>query len=350
MGLNSVDFGKQPGRRWLFLLLFLFLAMLCHDSWAMNPFAHRLKSMKMKDGGAGYELGSVARFYGFSPQYPGAKSINMVSKWTALLLEADSRKLDANGLLIWLHEPVTYVKKRMVIHEDDMHKILDPLLRPDIYLASEGYSLVLLDPGHGGNDPGAIGLGNIKEKDVVLDIARQTAKILKKQGIRVDMTRDRDTYVSLADRCRKVKSTRADVFVSIHLNATDNQSAEGCETYIMTAAGHESTHSSGSNKKRLADSGNRYDGASMVLGYYLHRGLTQIWKDNDRGLKRARYYVLKKAECPAALVECGFLSNDSDRSRLKSAARRHQIAEVLAEGISDYLAAIKRAKLTVMKD
>ncbi|MDD2238098.1 MAG: N-acetylmuramoyl-L-alanine amidase, partial [Kiritimatiellae bacterium] len=164
-------------------------------------------------------LKNVARTYGLAYETPRKNVITLNSRWTDLEFTSGSRKLTANGLLIWLLEPVCTIRKRPAVDLEDAQLLIDPLLRPDEYLHQNGYRVVVLDPGHGGRDPGARSKSGREEKDIVLELAAQVRKILVNAGYRVYLTRENDRYLTLDERHTKARKWKADAFISIHMNS-----------------------------------------------------------------------------------------------------------------------------------
>jgi N-acetylmuramoyl-L-alanine amidase len=204
---------------------------------------------------------------------------------------------------------------------------------------------VLLDPGHGGDDAGAPGPGRVTEKKLNLDIAKRVRDRLADTGLRVLMTRDRDRTADLADRQRRAAQWNADLFVSIHLNSSADRNVHGTETYVVPAAGFPSTAQADAARKSEAAGvpGNQFNAANLVLAYYLQKGLLTCTQSEDRGIKRARFYVIRNAPCPAALVECGFLSHREEGARLLNDAYRDRVAEGIARGIMTYVSRAREA-------
>jgi N-acetylmuramoyl-L-alanine amidase len=177
--------------------------------------------------------------------------------------------------------------------------------------------LICLDPGHGGQDPGAIAddLGRIKEAPINLAIAKGLKEILEAMGYKVLLTRDRDVYVKLQARCDIANRAGAAVFVSIHCDASLRQEAHGLTVF----------HYPGSPRsKRLA--------AEIAAAVP-----TVIPGVHVRGVKEARLYVLKHTVMPSALVECGFLTNPEERSKLMDRVYQRQLAVAIAAGVNEYL-------------
>ncbi len=176
-----------------------------------------------------------------------------------------------------------------------------------------GRVLVVIDPGHGGKDPGAVGLGGLREVDVILPISLDVSQILKQQGVEVMMTRNADYFVSLQGRTALANRARANIFVSIHANAVGGgrRNVNGMETFYA---------------------GNR------DLAAAIHRSiLRSVTVGRDRGVKKSRFYVLRTSRMPAALVEVGFVTGTEDNARLRDPAYRRRMAQAIAQGILDYI-------------
>ncbi|UKP00113.1 N-acetylmuramoyl-L-alanine amidase [Nostoc sp. UHCC 0870] len=179
--------------------------------------------------------------------------------------------------------------------------------------APRGRVIVMIDPGHGGKDPGAIGIGGLREKDVILPISQRVAQVLQQNGVQVVMTRNSDYFVSLPGRVQMAERAKADVFVSIHANAIGGgrTNVNGLETYYY-------------------DSG-------LGLARAVHNNIRQSVNIRDRGVRRARFFVLRKSSMPSILVETGFLTGGEDSAKLRSPAFQNQMGDAIARGILQYL-------------
>ncbi|MDD1458425.1 N-acetylmuramoyl-L-alanine amidase, partial [Dolichospermum sp. ST_sed7] len=176
-----------------------------------------------------------------------------------------------------------------------------------------GKILVVIDPGHGGKDSGAPGLGGLLEKDVVLPISTKLARILEQNGIQVVLTRDADFFVELQGRVDIAKRVNATLFVSIHANSVDNRSdVNGLEVYY-------------------------YDSGYGLAETVRQTILQNISTLNNRGTRKARFYVLRKNSMPAILVETGYMTGREDNPRLGSPEYQSRMAEGIATGILNYL-------------
>ncbi len=287
-------------------------------------------------------LRRVARRYGLRLHSIGRRNVELQSKWTTIRFLGDSRRIYFNHTMVWLHAPVVRRVSGWSLATRDADGVLDPLLRRSRHLTGCGYRVVVLDPGHGGRDRGARGRRGVEEKRVVLDIARRTRLILANAGLKVYLTREGDRFIPLSDRCRRAARWKADLFVSIHANASTKPGAHGVETYVLAGAGFPPTNAGRSLRTRSAGyPGNRWDGANTILGYCLQRNLVAQSGGGDRGLRRARFLVLREAPCPAALVECGYLSNRVEESRLNTQTFRSRIALGIAHGILDYVGSVQ---------
>ncbi len=175
-------------------------------------------------------------------------------------------------------------------------------------------TVVVIDPGHGGRDPGAIGIGGIREKDIVMDISNQVSRILQQQGVQVIMTRTSDVEVDLAPRVAMAERARAAAFISIHSNAISmsRPDVNGVETYYAP-------------------------GKSSRLAASIHNSILSSINMRDRGVRAARFYVIRNTSMPAALVETGFVTGAEDAANFQSPAWRTQMAQAIARGILQFL-------------
>lgn len=223
---------------------------------------------------------------------------------------------------------------------------------------------VVLDPGHGGKDPGAVGPSGLMEKDVVLDVALKVKEILEREpGFDVILTRDRDVYLSLNERTDIANRVNADVFISIHTNASTNPLAKGVETYIlnwtddeeaMKVAARENALPLARMKQLKGELGSllaslereakRDD--SVKLAGYLHSSISESLRRsfarNDNGLKQALFYVLVGAQMPSCLLEISYISNAEEERLLATEQYRLKIANSIAEGIKDYFNKVEK--------
>ena len=252
-----------------------------------------------------------------------------------LAFAPENRRLLFDGLLLYLNGPTVRAGKHWAVSDQDVQTVLGPLLGATPRHRSTRPLTVVLDPGHGGADPGTAGRHRVTEKAVVLDIARFVRRHLHGCGAVVKLTRNGDVGLSLSDRARRARAWGGDILVSIHVNSAANRAASGVETFVLPSVGFPSTAGNTDAKQRYP--GNRHDAANTLLGYYVHKGMLSGSKAPDRGVRRARFQILREAPCPAVLVECGFASNDGEARRLSSGRYRRQLAVGIAQGILTFI-------------
>jgi N-acetylmuramoyl-L-alanine amidase len=208
------------------------------------------------------------------------------------------------------------------------------------------FAVVVLDPGHGGQDSGAM-CGGLLEKDLTLDVARRIDRLLDSEGIATLMTRLGDTYVSLADRAAFANRIRNCIFVSIHFNEDNKPVASGVETYYASrqiATGFSLPSWLPFLWRPLSESPNP---ESQRLAGFIQEALVARTRAIDRGTQPGRFFVIANVSSPAALIEGGFLTNKEDISKLASEDYRDQIAAAVADGILHYRDATSERKPTL---
>ena len=289
-------------------------------------------------------LKDLAAMYGLPLTRPGGRTLVVRGQYVNFQFTENGREMLHNGSRIWLHAPVISLRGQWCLSHADAQYVIDPLVRPSAYLGGRGTRTVVLDAGHGGKDPGASAPG-LQEKNLTLDIARRTKAHLAAAGVRVVMTRDDDRVLALDSRPMLAARGSGDVFVSIHLNSAKSHSVQGVETFVMPMEGFPPTAESRLGGKYPTQANNRFNHSNTVLGDQIHRALIGITRADDRGLRRARFHVLRNSAMPAVLVECGFLSNPQERLKLATPSYRETVAQGLAQGILNYLALVNRAKV-----
>jgi N-acetylmuramoyl-L-alanine amidase len=187
-----------------------------------------------------------------------------------------------------------------------------PILSPRPRVPN-GSGVVIIDPGHGGKDPGAIGIGGLQEKDIILPIGQRVAQILQQNGLQVLMTRNSDFFVTLQGRVDMAQRANADVFVSIHANSVGlgRPDVSGLEVY--------------------------YYESGMELARVVKNNILQSVDVRDRGIRRARFFVLRKSSMPSILVETGYVTGREDAAKLRDPQYQNRMAEGIARGILEYL-------------
>lgn len=279
-------------------------------------------------------LADWAEKNGFKMRYnPKTLAISLTNRWSDIDLLANSRRGSINGIAVFLSFPIRVHNGRFLIHQKDLGTLLEPVLYPKRPGGGRKITVVALDPGHGGKDPG-YQVGNHQEKKYTLLLAREVEEQLERVGIKTVLTRRSDTYVDRSERAELARKAKADLFVSLHYNATPDPSATGVETYVVTPFGAEATN--GGDVSLLRYPGNRYEEQSILLAYQVQRAMTRGLSEPDRGLRRAGFEVLRKAHMPAILIESGFMSNTADARKIFDDKYREQMARAIVDGILAY--------------
>jgi N-acetylmuramoyl-L-alanine amidase len=230
-----------------------------------------------------------------------------------------------------------------------------------------GVRRVVIDPGHGGKDCGAVGYDRaVMEKNVTLEVSKRLARKVKERiGCEVVLTRDRDVFLSLEERTAIANTSNGDIFISIHANAHRNKRVHGVETYllnlatdseaIMVAARENATSTKNISdletilnelmKNAKVNESSRLAGMVQQAMVQALQGKYKRMKDN--GVKQAPFYVLLGAEMPSILVEIAFISNPEECRRLNTAAYQEAVVDGIVRGIETYIEEISPAVLTM---
>ncbi len=254
----------------------------------------------------------------------------------------DSSQARINGVDVWLCFPILGRNGAVYLSRVDINSTLQPLLSPAKLPSGRKIRTVVLDPGHGGKDPG-FRVGATEEQRHTLLLAQEVRKLLLDAGFKVVLTRASDRFVDLPDRPALARRKNADVFISLHYNATEGSakaSVQGTEVYCLTPAGAYSTNAGRGRGDTTACPGNRTDALNVLLGYHLQSALTRTLSVSDRGLRRARFAVLRETTMPAALIEAGFLSHPSEGRKILDPNYRKKIARAILQGLQDFQKAV----------
>ena len=272
------------------------------------------------------------RRYGFFPLRNRDGAL-FVSGKSTLRLTPEKTLCTIDGVKVYQCFPSRRSSAGLMLSDLDLRKTVGPLSPRRTGVFRHRVLTITLDPGHGGRDRGAAGRTLI-EKWATLALTNRVAAILRACGYRVNLTRRGDYYVPLAERCRIQRQHKSDLFVSIHVNAAVKKEFRGIETYALTPAGAAST--SGGGVLNRSFSGNILDANNILLAYSIQKALLRRTGAVDRGVKRARFAVLKDILAPGVLVEVGYLSNPSEERLLLDPAYREKIARGIVEGIIVY--------------
>ena len=289
-------------------------------------------------------LAEWARWQGLSWRWlKRDESLQLTNRTTRLQFAVDSREARVNGLQVWLLYPLASRDGSLYISQLDVEATFRPLLSPAPPEVGKRIKTICLDPGHGGKDPGNR-LPGRQEKDYTLRLAFELRDQLKQAGFKVVLTRSSDKLIELSDRPELARRAGADLFVSLHFNSTEGGRAEarGSEVYCLTPAGAASTNARGEGARTAAFPGNRTNGRNLLLAYQIQKSLVRLLQSEDRGVRRARFEMLREATMPAVLIEAGFLSHPEEGKKIFTAEYRRQIARAITEGIQNYKKVVER--------
>src|SRR6266513_6512329 len=271
---------------------------------------------------------NIARFYRLPAEVaPSGAKIRFETVKNPLEFVSGSREVMINGARCWLCFPLVEQNGKFLVARTDVAKTIEPQLRPHRVPNAGRVETVVLDPGHGGHDKGAVcRYGN--EKDFALDVARKLRPLLQAKGLRVIMTREGDYCVPLEVRAQIANAARHSIFVSIHFNATDRDlDATGFEIFSFTPRGAPST-SDGTVAASSVNMqpGSAVDAQSLALSACIYHSVLGHLREYDRGIKRARFAVLRLTKVPAVLIEGGFLTERGEGKLISNKDWRAKLA------------------------
>jgi len=284
-------------------------------------------------------IAQIAAFYGMTMQPRGDRGVALRSGTRRMEFAKNSREARIDGVKQWLSFPAVYFGGQYFVSRMDLAKTIDPLMRPDRIPGLKPVHTVVLDPGHGGHDRGAVNRYGA-EKNYNLDLCRRIRPHLQEAGLRVVITRSRDQFIPLEQRPLVAnKLGEGTVFVSVHFNAaaTRDSLATGYEVFSLTPRGAPNSHDVFLTRRSFsAERGHRNDHANHVLATLIQHAKLGLVPMFDRGVKRARFAVLRTASVPAVLIEGGFMTHPRDSRNLHSVEWRERLAEAVAQGIIEF--------------
>jgi N-acetylmuramoyl-L-alanine amidase len=325
-----------PVKRWSILaFVFALLALPCSIAIAAVEW------QVIKVNGHDYlSVDNISKFYGLPAEVvPSGAKIQTNTADHPLEFINGSREAVINGARSWLCFPVIEQDGKFLVTRTDVAKTIEPLVRPHRVPDVGKIQTVVLDAGHGGHDKGQMSRYGA-EKDFALDVARKLRPLLQAKGLRVIMTREGDYFVPLEVRAKIANSARNSIFVSIHFNATnDDPNATGFEIFSFTPRGAPSTSDANVNALSFnMQPGSSVDAQSMALSACIYHSVLGQLREYDRGIKRARFAVLRLTKVPAVLIECGFLTERGESKLISNKDWRAKLAGAIGIGIESYQA------------
>ena len=283
---------------------------------------------------------NVAEFYHF-PEYTHAnRTISLRSDRRGIRAQAGTSDLYINGVRFFTLFPLVMQGDESLISAVDVSKLIEPVLRPSRIANAQKVETVVLDPGHGGTDQGTASHWGT-EKAFTLDVAMTAREHLLRAGFKVEMTRSDDAGLSLDERVEFANRFPNAVFVSIHFNA--GTGGAGVESYALAPEGVPSSvggeHHAGATDVQ-PNAGNAQDGLNVALTAAVHAAVLSRLSTFDRGVRHARFKVLRNVRIPAILLEGGFLNDPAEGQRIATAQYRQQLAAAIAQGVQNYDTAV----------
>jgi len=325
-----------PVKRW-FAIAFLVSAIATTQTAALAADEWQV----IKVSGQDYlSVDNISRFYGLPAGIAGSgEKMDFEKVKNPLEFVSGSREVMINGARSWLCFPVIEQDGKLLVSRTDVAKTIEPLVRPHRVPNVGKVQTVVLDPGHGGYDKGQVSRYGY-EKDFALDVARKLRPLLQSKGLRVIMTREGDYFVPLEVRAQIANKARDSIFVSIHFNGSnDDRNATGFEIFSFTPRGAPSTSDSAAAPSAVSSyPGSAVDAQSTALSACIYHSLLGHLPDYDRGIKRARFAVLRLTKVPAVLIEGGFLTEQGECKLVAQKEWRAKLAHAISVGIESYRA------------
>ncbi len=288
-------------------------------------------------------VNSIKSFYNFTKISRSGNSVVLENPKVKMQLKVGGNECLMNNVKFVFSHPIATQGEKVYVSRVDLGKLIDPVLRPNFIPNAGEFRTVILDPGHGGKDPGATNPFGT-EANYNVKVAGMIKKKLEEKGYKVVMTRKSDIYQSLQERVDFANAVKENaVYVSIHFNS-GGRSARGVETFTLSPPGvsHYGSNFKASDNQTRA--GNEHDSANIALATAVHG--TILWKLGkntlDRGIKRARFSVLSGVRHPAILLEGGFMSHPYEARLIENEAYQTALATGVVEAIGKYRFAVGR--------
>ena len=309
------------------------IAVLVYAGWGCGT-AEAFAWKVVKHNGRDYITAKNIRdFYKFSSLGVSDNTLTFRSPKIRMQIAVGTDKLFINKVLFRLSYPVVPKGGDYLFSRIDFAKLIDPVLRPTYIKAAKRFNTVVIDPGHGGADPGSKSIYGY-EKEYNLRLAKLLKKDLERKGFRVRMTRTGDTYPTLGQRVVFANKVPNSIFVSLHFNWFRSRTAKGLETYALSPQGSGTHNDGGPDGRSLM--GNARDSENIAVATAVHAAVLKKTRAEDRGIKRDRFTVLAGINKPAILVEGGFLSNRDEARKIATTSYLSLISAGIADGIVTY--------------
>jgi len=284
---------------------------------------------------------NVAKFYQF--ERFASQGSDRLFKHPSLIMtwKVGSQSIYVNNIKFNLSFPVIESNGKAMISSVDLAKLVDPVVRPSYIKSPINFDTVVIDAGHGAHDSGAKGVMGW-EKDYALDMALRLEKALQQRGFKTVLTRRNDVFLTLGQRVDIANRQKNAIFISTHFNSSGSRDANGIETYALAPQGTRSTN--GGSPWNSPLSGNRSDAENIALATAVHAHVIHDLKPIDRGIKRARFNVLRGINKPAILFEGGFITNPTEGKKVHDPQHRQNLVDSIANAVVKFRTAVGKKK------
>lgn len=289
------------------------------------------------------EISRYYKEYNFKRIPKGGNAIRLeaANKMTVIDFVVNSQEVFINNVKFHFSYPVAYKNGDFLVSQVDFSKLIHPILRYSNINRNRSFTTVIIDPGHGGKDPGTVNRYG-QEKKYTLSLAKKLESRLRKKGFQVKLTRTGDTYPSLQDRVNFANQYQDAIFISLHFNAGGAGRAWGIETFSLSPPGV-AHYGRGLKKSDFqVRTGNNQDSANIALATAIHGRTTRKLDARDRGIRRARYTVLTGVRHPAVLFEGGFMSHYKEAVKINNDGYLDLMADAMVSGIVSYKVATEK--------
>lgn len=281
----------------------------------------------------------VAAFYRLNKPVVQGSAFTLSGQGRTIRGRAGGREVLINNVKYVLCFPIVSKGGRLLISAMDVTKIIEPVMRPGKIQNATAVRTVILDAGHGGHDSGARGPWGV-EKEAALDVVMRARKLLLENGYNVRLTRMTDVFVPLEKRAAYANRYPNAIFVSVHFNKSKNAGGTGIETYALAPRGVPSMDEENLSYSDFKQHpGHARDPENIALATAMHSSMLRHLQLYDRGIKRARFVVIRDIQVPGVLLEGGFMNHPVDARRISQSDFRDAFARAILEGVNRYRSA-----------
>ena len=289
---------------------------------------------------------NVSKFYNLSPPVKQEDNFAIKSATKTIKGKSGAREVFINNVKYVLCFPIVKKGGSILISAMDVTKIIEPVMRPGLIKNVAPVTTVILDAGHGGHDSGATSSRGI-EKHAALDVVLRARRLLLERGYKVHLTRSNDTFIPLEKRPALANRHQNAVFVSVHFNKSKTVGGTGIETFALAPRGVPSMDEENLSYSDLKTyPGHARDPENVALATAMHSSMLRHMRLTDRGIKRARFVVIKNLIIPGVLLEGGFINHPIDGRLIASSSYRHAFAQAILEGVTRYGSAVSGKSAT----